>query len=137
MKKIEFFKIEGDRITRIRKHCPKCGPAVFLADHKNRFSCGKCGYAEFKGGGRPPKPPAVEEKSIEQPVQQKPEPTGEETSIEGKAPESEQVEDEINGADKASLIDVYKSLLRDIEPIVKEEFSSKKPVSDGCPPPIG
>ncbi|MCK4902905.1 MAG: 30S ribosomal protein S27ae, partial [Thermoplasmatales archaeon] len=38
MKKIEFFKVEGDKITRIRKHCPKCGPAVFLAEHKNRFS---------------------------------------------------------------------------------------------------
>lgn len=65
MKKIEFFKIEGDRINRIRKHCPKCGPGVFLADHKNRFSCGKCGYAEFKGGGKPPKPPIAEEKPVE------------------------------------------------------------------------
>ena len=25
MKKIEFFKVESDRINRIRKHCPKCG----------------------------------------------------------------------------------------------------------------
>jgi len=66
MKKIEFFKVEGNRINRIRKHCPKCGPAVFLAEHKNRFSCGKCGYAEFKGGGRPSKPPKTEEKSLEQ-----------------------------------------------------------------------
>ena len=48
MKKREFFKIEGDKINRIRKHCPKCGPGVFLAEHKNRFSCGKCGYTEFK-----------------------------------------------------------------------------------------
>ena len=73
MKKIEFFKIEGDRINRIRKHCPKCGPGVFLADHKNRFSCGKCGYAEFKGGGKPSKPPIVKEKPVESPTT-KPEP---------------------------------------------------------------
>ncbi len=28
------------------KQCPKCGSR--LADHKNRRSCGKCGYTEFK-----------------------------------------------------------------------------------------
>ncbi len=71
MKKIEFFKVEGDKITRIRKHCPKCGPAVFLAEHKNRFSCGKCGYTEFRGGGKKePHPPKVEQEPIEQPVQE-------------------------------------------------------------------
>ena len=52
MKKIEFFKVEGDKITRIRRHCPKCGPGVFLAEHKNRFSCGRCGYTEFKSSGK-------------------------------------------------------------------------------------
>ncbi|MDK2849769.1 MAG: ubiquitin-small subunit ribosomal protein S27Ae [Candidatus Woesearchaeota archaeon] len=31
-----------------KKVCPKCGPGVFLAEHKDRFSCGKCGYTEFK-----------------------------------------------------------------------------------------
>ena len=66
MKKREFFKIEGDKINRIRKHCPKCGPGVFLAEHKNRFSCGKCGYTEFKGGVKPP----IEK---ETPVEAKPE----------------------------------------------------------------
>ncbi|MEM3374522.1 MAG: 30S ribosomal protein S27ae [Candidatus Woesearchaeota archaeon] len=30
------------------KTCPKCGPGVFMAEHKNRISCGKCGYTEFK-----------------------------------------------------------------------------------------
>jgi small subunit ribosomal protein S27Ae len=54
MKKYQFFKIEGNRITRVRKHCPKCGPAVFLAEHKDRFSCGQCGYAEYKGGMKQP-----------------------------------------------------------------------------------
>ncbi len=31
-----------------KKTCPKCGPGVFLAEHGNRISCGKCGYTEFK-----------------------------------------------------------------------------------------
>ena len=65
MKKTEFFKVEGNRINRIRRHCPKCGPGVFLADHKDRFGCGKCGYTEFKsGGGKEPIKPPVEEKTV-------------------------------------------------------------------------
>lgn len=30
------------------KFCPKCGPGVRLADHGDRYSCGKCGYTEMK-----------------------------------------------------------------------------------------
>ncbi|MCD6108707.1 MAG: 30S ribosomal protein S27ae [Thermoplasmata archaeon] len=48
MNKREIFKVEGDKIVRLRKTCPKCGPGVFLAEHRDRFSCGKCGYTEFK-----------------------------------------------------------------------------------------
>ncbi|MFA5103018.1 MAG: 30S ribosomal protein S27ae [Candidatus Thermoplasmatota archaeon] len=48
MEKREVFKVEGDKIVRQRKSCPKCGEGVFLADHKDRASCGKCGYTEFK-----------------------------------------------------------------------------------------
>jgi small subunit ribosomal protein S27Ae len=46
--KKDFFKVEGNKLTRTRKHCPKCGPGVFMAEHANRVSCGKCGYTEFK-----------------------------------------------------------------------------------------
>ena len=31
-----------------KKTCPKCGAGVFMAEHGNRSSCGKCGYCEFK-----------------------------------------------------------------------------------------
>lgn len=27
--------------------CPKCGPGIFLAKHKDRQTCGKCGYTIF------------------------------------------------------------------------------------------
>jgi small subunit ribosomal protein S27Ae len=30
------------------KSCPKCGPGIRLADHKDRKACGKCGYYEKK-----------------------------------------------------------------------------------------
>jgi len=28
------------------KYCPKCGEGTFLANHKDRMTCGKCGYME-------------------------------------------------------------------------------------------
>ena len=45
--KRELYKVEGDTVVRTRQACPKCGPGVFLAQHKDRLSCGKCGYTEF------------------------------------------------------------------------------------------
>lgn len=31
-----------------KKYCPKCGPGFHLAEHKDRMSCGRCGYYEKK-----------------------------------------------------------------------------------------
>ncbi|MHB8605668.1 MAG: 30S ribosomal protein S27ae [Thermoplasmatota archaeon] len=42
------YKVEGGKLVRLRKTCPKCGPGVFLGEHKDRVSCGNCGYTEFK-----------------------------------------------------------------------------------------
>ena len=30
------------------RYCPKCGPGVRLAEHGNRWACGKCKYTEMK-----------------------------------------------------------------------------------------
>ena len=46
--KWKIYSIEESKIKRKNKFCPKCGEGVFLAEHKNRFSCGKCGYTIFK-----------------------------------------------------------------------------------------
>jgi len=50
-KKGSFYRIEGDSAKKIRKSCPKCGAGVFLADHKDRHTCGNCSYTEWKKGG--------------------------------------------------------------------------------------
>ena len=42
-----LFEISGDKITRKNRTCPKCGPGMFLGNHKNRIVCGKCGYVEM------------------------------------------------------------------------------------------
>jgi small subunit ribosomal protein S27Ae len=44
----KMYKVEGDSITRVNRTCPKCGEGVFLAEHDNRYTCGRCGYTEFK-----------------------------------------------------------------------------------------
>jgi len=46
-KKFEKFSIDSGRATR-KKTCPKCGPGVFMAEHKDRWHCGSCGYTEKK-----------------------------------------------------------------------------------------
>ena len=39
---------KGDNYTAKKPVCPKCGAGVYMATHKDRVSCGKCGYTEFK-----------------------------------------------------------------------------------------
>ena len=34
--------------TPKNRFCPKCGPGVMLANHEDRFYCGKCHYMEKK-----------------------------------------------------------------------------------------
>ncbi len=44
--KYKHYTIKGDEIVK-GKSCPRCGPGIFLANHKNRLFCGKCRYTEF------------------------------------------------------------------------------------------
>jgi len=50
IKKGDFYKVGKDGIERTKQECPRCGPGIFLAEHKDRTSCGACGYTEFKSG---------------------------------------------------------------------------------------
>jgi len=46
--KYKGYEVKGDSLTRKNKSCPKCGAGVFMASHKNRDTCGQCGYTEMK-----------------------------------------------------------------------------------------
>ncbi|MBS3076560.1 30S ribosomal protein S27ae [Candidatus Pacearchaeota archaeon] len=48
-KKYTKYKIEGDKVKRLARSCPRCGPGVFLMNSQGRLYCGKCHYAEFEG----------------------------------------------------------------------------------------
>jgi small subunit ribosomal protein S27Ae len=53
--RVGLYETKGEQLVRTHKVCPKCGSGVFLAEHGDRRSCGKCGYSESKA---PPKPKA-------------------------------------------------------------------------------
>ena len=43
---LKFYKVDDNgKIQRTRKECPQdeCGPGVFMAQHYDRYYCGKCG----------------------------------------------------------------------------------------------
>ena len=43
---LKFYKVdENGKITRLRRECPaaECGAGTFMASHKDRQYCGKCG----------------------------------------------------------------------------------------------
>ncbi|MCK4670154.1 MAG: 30S ribosomal protein S27ae [Nanoarchaeota archaeon] len=42
------YEVSGTSVKRKNRTCPKCGRAVFLAEHKDRMTCGQCGFTEFK-----------------------------------------------------------------------------------------
>lgn len=43
----ELYVISAEKVKRKNKHCPKCGPGVFLAQHSDRQCCGFCHYVEY------------------------------------------------------------------------------------------
>jgi small subunit ribosomal protein S27Ae len=38
------------KVYKPGRSCPKCGSR--MAEHSDRFTCGKCGYTEFKKQGK-------------------------------------------------------------------------------------
>lgn len=43
----KFYKLDGNKVKRLKKDCPRCGNGVFMAEHGDRNTCGKCGFTEF------------------------------------------------------------------------------------------
>lgn len=54
--RVGLYEVQGEVLTRTHKSCPKCGAGVFLAEHDNRRSCGRCGYSESKSAAPKGKP---------------------------------------------------------------------------------
>lgn len=41
------YEVSGSGLKRKNKFCPKCGQGFFMAQHKDRVTCGNCHYTEF------------------------------------------------------------------------------------------
>jgi small subunit ribosomal protein S27Ae len=42
----KIYEVSGNKAKAKNKTCPKC--SVFMANHKDRWTCGKCKYMERK-----------------------------------------------------------------------------------------
>ena len=48
VKKGSCYEIKEGKSAKKRTECPRCGSGVFMAEHKDRQTCGKCGYTKWK-----------------------------------------------------------------------------------------
>ena len=42
-----YYAIDGEKVTKTKRICSRCGKGVFMSEHKDRHTCGKCGLTEF------------------------------------------------------------------------------------------
>lgn len=55
--RVGLYSVDGGTLARTHRPCPNCGAGIFLAEHRDRRACGKCGFLEPKSGG--PAPPSA------------------------------------------------------------------------------
>lgn len=48
MARYQKYEVKDNKVIRKNRSCPRCGDGIFLGEHENRFSCGACGYTEWK-----------------------------------------------------------------------------------------
>ena len=46
----KHYKIEEGKAVKIKKECERCGDANYMAEHKDRWTCGRCGFTIYKRG---------------------------------------------------------------------------------------
>lgn len=44
----KIYDVKGGKLTRKNQFSPKAGQGFFMAEHKDRRTCGKTGYMEKK-----------------------------------------------------------------------------------------
>ena len=45
----KMYKVSKDgKVSALKRQCPRCEKGTYMAEHYNRFACGRCGYTEFK-----------------------------------------------------------------------------------------
>lgn len=46
---LEYFSVEASgKVKKLKQECPQCPPATYMAEHPDRYVCGKCGKTFYR-----------------------------------------------------------------------------------------
>ena len=69
---LKCYKVDGEKVVRLRRMCEVCPPGTFLAEHDDRLYCGRCRttYAKLADKGKKDAPkkkqPKAEKPKVEE-----------------------------------------------------------------------
>ena len=69
---LKCYKVDGEKVVRLRRMCEVCPPGTFLAEHEDRLYCGRCRttYAKLADKAKAPaqkkKQPKAEKPKVEE-----------------------------------------------------------------------
>ena len=69
---LKCYKVDGEKVVRLRRMCEVCPPGTFLAEHEDRLYCGRCRttYAKLADKTKAPaqkkKQPKAEKPKVEE-----------------------------------------------------------------------
>ena len=52
---LNYYKVEDDKVVRLRQMCKVCPPGTFIAEHEDRLYCGRCHTVYTKVNDAPAK----------------------------------------------------------------------------------
>ena len=52
---LNYYKVEDDKVVRLKQMCKVCHPGTFIAEHKDRLYCGRCHTVSTKVNDAPAK----------------------------------------------------------------------------------
>ena len=70
---LNFYKVDGEKVVRLKRMCDVCPPGTFLAEHEDRLYCGRCRSAYTKADAKDKpqkqkkKQPKAEKPKVEEP----------------------------------------------------------------------
>lgn len=67
---LKYYKVDEDKVVRLRQMCKVCPPGTFLANHYDRLNCGRC-RTLFKKTVIDAKPKEAPKKVVEKPKEEK------------------------------------------------------------------
>ena len=66
---LKCYKVDGEKVVRLRRMCEVCPPGTFLAEHEDRLYCGRCrsAYTKLVDKAKQQKQPKKKQQKAEKP----------------------------------------------------------------------